>query len=450
MRKSLAVFIIVLLSIKVIGQPGTQKERLEIAAAMEFSMNAELLDKYYPASYDSLYGGFLTAFTHDFKLTGPQDKFIVTQARHVWTTSLASIIYPGKSYFLASAANGFNFLKEKMWDKQYGGFYNLTDRTGKVKTSGNIVVKEAYGNAFAIYGLTAYFNASKDTAALDLAKQTFLWLEAHSHDKTNKGYFQHLQNDGTPVNRPAGLPVNNATGYKDQNSSIHLLEAFTSLYEVWPDNLLRERLYEMLVLIRDTMVNNKGYLQLFFTPDWKPISICDSSEGFVRKYKSIDHVSFGHDVETAFLMLEASHALHLKNDSTTLIIAKRMVDHALANGWDNDLGGFYNEGYYFKNKPGITIVFDSKNWWAQAEGLNSLLMMADLFPSDSMQYYDHFKKLWQYTQSYLIDHVNGDWYEEGLDKEPQRKTGLKAHIWKSTYHNFRSLNNCIKRLRANE
>jgi cellobiose epimerase len=447
MRKSFAVFIILFLSIRAIAQPGTQKERQEIAAAMEYSMNAELLDKYYPKNYDSLYGGFLTTFTYDFKLTGTQDKFIVTQARHVWTTSLASIIYPGKTYFLASAANGFNFLKDKMWDKLHGGFFNFTDRTGKVKTSAGAIVKEAYGNAFAIYGLTAYYKASKDTAALNLAKQTFLWLEAHSHDKISKGYFQHLQRDGTPVKRPIGLAVKNDLGYKDQNSSIHLLEAFTSLYEVWPDNLLRERLYEMLFLIRDTMVNKKGFLQLFFTPAWQPISIRDSSEGFVRKNKSIDHVSFGHDVETAFLMLEASHALHLQKDSATLIVAKRMVDHALANGWDNNLGGFYNEGYYFKNKPGITIVFDSKNWWAQAEGLNSLLLMADLFPADSMRYYDHFKKLWLYTQSYIIDHVNGDWYEEGIDKEPQRKTALKSHIWKATYHNFRSLNNCISRLK---
>ena len=41
---------------------------------------------------------------------------------------------------------------------------------------------------------------------------------------------------------------------------------------------------------------------------------------------------------------------------------------------------------------------------------------------------------------------NGDWYEEGLDNEPQRKTALKSHIWKGTYHNFRALMNCINRI----
>ena len=123
-----------------------------------------------------------------------------------------------------------------------------------------------------------------------------------------------------------------------------------------------------------------------------------------------------------------------------------MLDNALQNGWDKSIGGFYDEGYYFKDRDSITIIFDSKNWWAQAEGINTLLLMADHFPNDPMHYYDKFKQLWGYIQIYMIDHVNGDWYEEGLDKEPQRKTALKGHIWKGIYHNFRALANCVKRL----
>ena len=63
-----------------------------------------------------------------------------------------------------------------------------------------------------------------------------------------------------------------------------------------------------------------------------------------------------------------------------------------------------------------------------------------------MQYRKRFEQLWQYVQVYLIDHEHGDWYEEGLDNEPQRRTALKAHIWKVTYYNFRGLMNCISRL----
>ena len=63
-----------------------------------------------------------------------------------------------------------------------------------------------------------------------------------------------------------------------------------------------------------------------------------------------------------------------------------------------------------------------------------------------MQYFEKFKTLWKYAQTYLIDHTYGDWYEEGLDKSPDRRTALKGHIWKGTYHHFRALSNCIQRL----
>ena len=425
----------------------SKKERLQIAIEMEKSMNAELLDKWYPQCTDSIYGGFISTYSFDFKPIGTQDKFIVTQARHTWTTAKAAALFPDKKYFIEASKNGYHFLRDIMWDKQYGGFYNLVTRQG-IDKSNPLAPKEAYGNAFAIYALAAYYKTSKDSAALSLAKKAFRWLEKNSHDPIYKGYYQHLNRDGSIIVRNASFPPSNNLGYKDQNSSIHLLEAFTELYSVWPDPLLKERLKEMLLLIRDKITTPKGNLILFFTPNWTPVSFRDSVEAVILKNKNLDHVSFGHDVETAFLMMEASQELGIKMDNKTLIAGKKMVDHALRNGWDKSMGGFYDEGYYFKNRDSISIIFDSKNWWAQAEGLNTLLMMADYFPNDTMQYYEKFKQLWNYIQIYMIDHVNGDWYEEGLDKEPQRVTALKGHIWKGTYHSFRALSNCIQRLRS--
>jgi len=414
-----------------------------VLVQMRYAAKEGLLDKYYPRNIDTLYGGYLSTFTYDFKPTGNQDKMIVTQARHTWSTAKAALFYHDSSYVKMSR-HGFYFLRDKMWDAEFGGFYTLVNREGAAKSK----MKEAYGNAFGIYALAAYYECSGDTAALGLAQRAFMWLEKHSHDPVRKGYFQHLERDGTPVVRTAVMDSRAETGYKDQNSSIHLLEAFTALYHVWPDPLVRQRLQEMLLLIRDRIVTPRGYLQLFFTPDWRPVSFRDSAETSIMQHKNLDHVSFGHDVETAYLMQEASEALGLKDDKATFAMGKKMVDHALANGWDNALGGFYDEGYYFKDKPGCTIINKSKNWWAQAEGLNTLLIFSDIYPNDPMHYRDRFVKLWQYVQTYMIDHEHGDWYEEGLDNEPQRKTALKAHIWKGTYHTFRALSNCIKRLSA--
>jgi mannobiose 2-epimerase len=421
------------------SQPNSKLDT--IAQQMRYAAKQGLIELYYPRDIDTVYGGYLSTFSYDFQPVGEQDKMIVTQARHTWSTAKAAMFYHDTSY-ISMSRHGFLFLRDKMWDKEYGGFYNLVTRDGTPKST----IKEAYGNAFAIYGLSAYYESSHDTAALNLAKKTFLWLEKHSHDPKYKGYYQHLQRDGTPVKRGADVKSTSDLGYKDQNSSIHILEALTELYQVWKDTLVKERLQEMLTLIRETIVTPKGYLQLFFTPDWKPVSFRDSSEQSILQHRNLDHVSFGHDVETAYLMQEATEALGNMHDTKTLAIGKKMVDHALRVGWDNSLGGFYDEGYYFKDKPGLTIINKSKNWWAQAEGLNTLLIMAQLYPVDNMNYLQHFYKQWDYVQTYLIDHEHGDWYEEGLDNEPQRKTALKAHIWKGSYHNFRALMNCINRL----
>ena len=422
--------------------------RLRLADSLEYSLTEELLKPWYPKAVDSLYGGFLSSFTFNFKPTANQDKMIVTQARHTWVNAKASERYPNITYYSASARHGFLFLKNKMWDKQYGGFYTFTDRKGNAK-GGGFAPKEAYGNAFAIYALAAYYKSSQDTAALSLAKKAFLWMEKHSHDPVFKGYFQHMERNGTPVKRTSAISSTAETGYKDQNSSIHLLEALTELYEAWPDPLVKERLQEMLLLIRDTIVTSRGNLLLFFKPNWTPVSFVDSSKETIMKHIRLDYVSFGHDVETAYLMLEASHALGLTKDSATLHIGKKMVDHALRNGWDSIVGGFYDEGYYFKGDDKITILKDTKNWWAQAEGLNTLLLLSDLYPNDPMQYEAKFKQQWQYIQHYLIDHEYGDWYESGADKSPNIKTALKGHIWKGSYHTYRSLSNCVNRLRGN-
>ena len=246
-----------------------------IASQMRYAAKQGLFDEYYPRNIDTLYGGYLSTFTYDFKPTGAQDKMIVTQARHIWSTAKAAMFYKDTTY-IAMSRHGFYFLRDKMWDSTYGGFYNLVTRDGTPKS----IIKEAYGNAFAIYGLSAYYECSHDTAALNLAKTTFLWLEKNSHDSNYKGYYQHLNRDGSHVVRTDDMQSTSDLGYKDQNSSIHLLEAFTELYKVWPDDLVRTRLQEMLELIRDKIVTPKGYLQLFFTYEWKPVSYRDSSEQY--------------------------------------------------------------------------------------------------------------------------------------------------------------------------
>ena len=423
-----------------------QAQSQTLADTLERSLNDELLKPWYPQALDTMDGGFLSSFTYDMKPTGKQDKFIVTQARHTWVTAQVAMRHPENTWFKHASLAGFRFLRDKMWDKKDGGFFEMVTKNGTpINPDGT---KTAYGNAFGIYALAACFKATHDPEVLKLAQTAFRWMEAHSHDRKLNGYFQHLARNGAPIQRPVNAPVESDIGLKDQNSSIHLLEALTALYEVWPDPLVKTRLQEMLLLVRDKIVSSKGYLILFLKPDWTPITVRDSSIEYITTHHRLDYVSFGHDIETAFLMLEAETALGIRNHQKTLSIGKKMLDHALDTGYDKKLGGFFDEGYYFKGADTITILRHTKNWWAQAEGMNTLLLMSHYFPNDRHHYLERFHQQWNYINTYLIDHNHGDWYEGGIDEEPEKKTTLKGHIWKGTYHNYRALTSCIEQLRA--
>ena len=315
----------------------------------------------------------------------------------------------------------------------YGGFFQLVTREGEPVSSPNneeVINKTLYGNAFAIYGLAAYYGSTQNQNALDLAKQTFYWLEEHSHDKEYGGYYQPLSRDGTPQK----------TGYpKDYNSGIHILEALTELYLVWPDDLVRDRLNEMFLLVRDTMVEEPGYLKLYFTEDWTHHSYKDSSRTFIMENYSRDHVTPGHDIETSYLLLEAAHALGLEEDSQTHYIAKLVPYHTLETGWATEAGGVYDVGYYFSGEDTLTILQNTKNWWAQAESLNTLLIMANLHPDDPRNYFEKFVQQWDYIDQHLIDHEHGGWYNSGIDQQPEAKQSDKSQIWKGNYHTVRSL-----------
>jgi mannobiose 2-epimerase len=430
-----------------------QKSR--ISTEMQTVLRDEL-KQWYPTCIDSVYGGYFSDLNYQGRVEGPQDKMIVTQARHIWSGSNAALFYQKDNVFRDMAKHGVQYLKDAMWDKEYGGFYNLVTRTGEPKKEQGQILKLAYGQAFAIYGLAAYFNTSHDTVALKMAQDAFRWLDKYSYDPKYGGYFQFMSRDGTPF--PDGITFQppkedirfqgryKISPPKDQNSSIHILECFTELYKVWPDSTLKERLASMLRLVRDTITTDKGYLTLFFQRDWTPISYRDSSATAREKNYEYDHVSFGHDVETAYLMLEASEALGIKNDTATLKIAKKMVDHALRFGWDKEHGGIYDGGYYFPGEKGATIVRNTKEWWPQVEALNAFLMMSELFPNDAEQYYQKFVMQWEYCKRYVIDQVHGGWYWGGTDIVPELAKGPKGSIWKGTYHTSRAMINCINRL----
>jgi mannobiose 2-epimerase len=448
LKTTIVITILALISVSISScdsSPGITTDRLAIADEMEEVLTKGMMDIWYPLCIDREYGGYISSFDNTWKQKERQSKFIVTQARHTWATAQMAKMYPENKMYKEYSEHGYIFLRDVMWDKEYGGYFTMTNREGKVLENDRYeLTKQAYGNAFAIYGLAAYFEISHDSSALELAIKSFHWLDKHSHDPEYGGYFQFMLQDGTPM-----VEGHRGTPPKDQNSSIHLIEGFTELYKVWKDDHLKSRINEMLVLIRDTITTEKGHMNLFFRRDWSPVFYTDETYPGGRNEYAFDHVSFGHDIETAYLLMEASEAIGIENDTRTRAISKRMTDHTIDQGWDPETGATYDSGYYFEENV-MTILNNHTFFWVSTESFNTMLIMSGLYPDDPMDYYDKFTITWEYCKKYLIDHENGGWYNTGLNEDPESIHGDKGGIWKGNYHSARSLINCIKILRNTE
>jgi len=223
------------------------------------------------------------------------------------------------------------------------------------------------------------------------------------------------------LNPVSGFPV----GYKSMNTHIHLLESYSQLYEVWKDDLLRQRLEELLAIIRDKVCADPGAMNLYLSNAWQPFP---------------DHDSYGHDVEAAYLMLEAEQVLGKGHDPRTERMARMLVDHALHYGWDQNLGGFFREGTTM-GKP----EEKQKDWWVQFEGLNALLLMHEEYGKQSGQYFRAFQQQWSFLKKYQADSEYAGVFtlvgEDGKPLVPE-----KGQIWKAAYHDGRALLNVTERL----
>ena len=391
---------------------------------------------FYPRTVDAAGGGFTAHFGNDWSAAPAeeQSRHIVFQGRQTWTAAVVAVRRPALAgQYLPIARHGAAFLMSTMWDDQDGGFYWELDGDG---TPLGDAEKHAYGQAFAIYGLAAAGAATGDAATLDAAHAGFDWLELHAHDPAHGGYFEQYRRDGTPILNPQQSDRTGATtdfmniplGYKSVNAHIHLMEAFTELHRARPTPRLRDRLAELVAVVRDKITVAPGCLNLVFTPDWKALP---------------GHDSFGHDIETAVLLLEAAEAVGEGADPHTRAVAKSLVDHTLAVGYDHEHGGVYEEGFAF-GKPTNT----GKIWWAQAEAVHGLAFAVEHFGDADGRYRAALEQSWRFILDHQIDPQHGGWFL-GVDAAGRVGAGggAKSFNWKSSYHTARAMMNAADALR---
>jgi len=411
----------------------TKENYLKFAGETETVLRRDVLGVWFPRTIDNENGGFYSDFARDWQRTHSEGKFSVFQGRMTWVSSQIVMRRPDlKEQYLPYVKHGVEFLSNVMWDKQYGGFFWGLDDKGQI-SSFYSDGKELYGISFCIYGLAAAYQATHDPKALEMAQKGFRWIDEHAHDAKNGGYFEWLTRDGQVVKgdpdavKMQGVPLAQfPIGYKSMNTHIHLLEALSQLYEVWKDDTLRQRLEELLAIIRDKVCVRPGVMNLYFTNEWQPYP---------------DHDSYGHDVETAYLMLEAEDVLGRGHDPRTERMAKMLVDHALAYGWDETYGGLFREGTTFGRSEDKL-----KEWWVEVESLNAMLLMHEKYGKQTDIYFQAFQRQWQFFKDSEIDPEYHGVYElVQADGAPIDVN--KGRIWKAAYHDGRALLNVTARLR---
>jgi mannobiose 2-epimerase len=399
-------------------------------------LQKELTEHWYPHAVDQKRGGFHQNMAGDWSLLPDENTALVYQARMTWTAAAFAEYSPARrDEFIGYARHGIAFLDGVMRDREMGGFHWVLDPRGKIDPRlGDD--KHAYGIAFVIYAASKARAVTNDERALIVARDAFDWLEKHGHDTKHDGYFEAFRRDGTPILTWAeDAPIWRRSdrlgiyfGYKTMNVHIHLLEALAELSRVDDRPIVKDRLRELLTIVRDKIAVVPGALNLYLTPDWRAIPA---------------HDSFGHDVETAYLLVEAAKAAGIPDDPATWRMARMLVDHALDWGWDDEYGGFYDKGDSF----GTPAYDRTKVWWTQAEGLNALLLMHHKFGASTDRYGKAFEKQWNFIDKFILDPVHGGWYWETTREGKHTGDGAKANAWKANYHTSRALMNVAKMLR---
>jgi cellobiose epimerase len=212
----------------------------------------------------------------------------------------------------------------------------------------------------------------------------------------------------------------NAT--KTMNTHLHVLEAYTNLYRIWPDAELKDRLINLAKLLSGPFHDGNGHFNLFFDTKWKLLS---------------DDISFGHDIEGSWLLYEAAEVI---GDETLLEqtknIALLMAEATLA-GLDADGGLMYEA-----NPEGLKDT--DKHWWPQAEALVGFMNAWELSVDDN--YLILVAKNWQFILKNML-HPDGEWHWR-VSREGKVITGEDmAGPWKCPYHNGRAMIELSQRLR---
>lgn len=366
---------------------------------------------------DDEHGGYWGYVDFDLNIDKKAQKGCILNSRILWFFSNAAVVLKDPS-ILPYARHAYEFLTSACLDKEYGGLYWSVTYDGKAED----VTKHVYNQAFAIYALSSFYEASGEEEALSLAWELFGLLEEKGKDEG--GYLEAFERDFIT---PAGnekLSENGVMAGRTMNTLLHVFEAYTELYRVTGDERVKAPLIQMLDCFAGKVYHPALHRQeVFFDRRWNSL---------------IDLHSYGHDIESSWLIDRGLEVLDdqeltgkmqpITMDLADCVYKKAYHNHSLWNECE-------------KGKEDKTRV-----WWVQAEAVVGFVNAFQKAP-DRDEYRKAAEDIWAYIKEYLVDKREGsEWFWDLTDQgKPESRKPL-AEPWKCPYHNGRMCFEMIRRL----
>lgn len=393
-----------------------------------------LLDAWFPRVVDTEHSGFLCDFDHRWRPTGPHTKTLEYQARTLRALCAAAAFLPGRADLVELADGGAAYLRDVMWDAEYGGFFRSLERSGAPREGAS---KHVHGTSYAISSLVAHHRTSGDDQSLDRAREAFDWLDANGHDGRHGGYHTAFDRSGSPILTPDRAPpgfgirdvIGTPFGLKDANSTCDLMEALTELGLATGAPEVLERGHELFEIALSRLVVAPGSMHMFVHPDWTPVP---------------DYARYGQNLHGANLLRVTAARLGPDAVHRARAAIDALVECALAHAWDRRRGGFFFAGSTFgqSHMDRDRGSLGEKYWWVQAEGLVALSYLAVAGDAPGGENARLLDRLWGYVRANVIDKRRGGW--RWIGREGARAPRLpKAGPWKDASHEVRGLIECI-------
>lgn len=362
---------------------------------------------------DKEQGGFVGRILNDNTVIPEASKGIILNTRILWSFSSASNYLQSKAY-IDICDRAYLYLKNQFKDnKNNGVFWELDFKGNPINKR-----KQVYAQAFCIYALSEYYLLTNFSEAKEWAIEIFDLLENFAHDKNKKGYVEAFDENWNSI-EDMRLSNKDMNAAKTMNTHLHVLEAYTALYKIYPNKKLKEALAELAELFCTTFLHKNNHFNLFYDKAWKLLS---------------NFVSYGHDIETVWLVTEAAKVINnnkilKKINKITIKVADTFLEEAI------DIDGAV---LYEKNLTTNKIDRD-KHWWPQVEAIIGLKYAHNL--TKDQKYLNASYKIWEFTKLNLLDTINGEWFFR-VDKNGKVYTEEdKVSMWKAPYHTSRA---CIE------